>query len=248
MRALLFVGVLMPLWSSYLIKAYTWRLMTGDAGPINWALAKIDLGPLHIAFSTTAMWLAFTYIWLPYMVLPIYAALEIERQGRIPRWSGRVLESRVVRALEKQGISAETLERDGARLERELLRDEIPAAARDALRSLRGAIEGTYPDLVSAATSVDPTLQKPVESSRNAALAGLADIEKRLISHLKKKNEIVTSQLSRARTSLFPNGEPQERVISAISWLGRFGPTFVEEAAAAVQSGAASLEPAQHRS
>ena len=75
-RALLFVGVLMPLWSSYLIKAYTWRLMTGDAGTINWALDKIGLGPLHIAFTTTAMWLAFTYIWLPYMVLPIYAALS----------------------------------------------------------------------------------------------------------------------------------------------------------------------------
>ena len=59
-RALLFVGVLMPLWSSYLIKSYTWRLMTCDAGTFNWALAKIDLGPLHIAFSTTAMLLAFT--------------------------------------------------------------------------------------------------------------------------------------------------------------------------------------------
>jgi putative spermidine/putrescine transport system permease protein len=76
MRALLFVGVLMPLWSSYLIKAYTWRLMTGDAGTINWALEKVGLGPVHIAFSQTAMWLAFSYIWLPYMVLPIYAALE----------------------------------------------------------------------------------------------------------------------------------------------------------------------------
>jgi putative spermidine/putrescine transport system permease protein len=76
MRALLFVGVLMPLWSSYLIKAYTWRLMTGDAGTINWALEKVGLGPVHIAFSQTAMWLAFSYIWLPYMVIPIYAALE----------------------------------------------------------------------------------------------------------------------------------------------------------------------------
>src|SRR5215471_3945332 len=76
MRALLFVGVLMPLWSSYLIKAYTWRLMTGDAGTINWALEKVGFGPVHIAFSQTAMWLAFSYIWLPYMVIPIYAALE----------------------------------------------------------------------------------------------------------------------------------------------------------------------------
>ena len=75
-RALLFVGVLMPLWSSYLIKAYTWRLMTAYDGPINWALGKVGLGPFHIAYSYTAMWLAFSYMWLPYMILPVYAALE----------------------------------------------------------------------------------------------------------------------------------------------------------------------------
>ena len=111
MRALLFVGVLMPLWSSYLIKAYTWRLMTGDAGTINWALAKIDLGPLHIAFSTTAMWLAFTYIWLPYMVLPIYAALEripgslLEASSDLGGRSWRTLRS-VIMPLALPGIAA----------------------------------------------------------------------------------------------------------------------------------------------
>ena len=76
MRALLFVGVLMPLWSSYLIKAYTWRLITLQQGPLNWALGKVGLGPYDIAFSYTAMWLAFSYMWLPYMILPVYAALE----------------------------------------------------------------------------------------------------------------------------------------------------------------------------
>jgi putative spermidine/putrescine transport system permease protein len=76
LRALLFIGVLMPLWSSYLIKAYTWRLITAQNGPLNWALGKVGLGPYDIAFSYTAMWLAFSYMWLPYMILPVYAALE----------------------------------------------------------------------------------------------------------------------------------------------------------------------------
>jgi len=76
MRAVLFVGVLMPLWSSYLIKAYTWRLITAEDGPLNWALGKVGLGPYHIAYTYTAMWLAFSYMWLPYMILPVYAALE----------------------------------------------------------------------------------------------------------------------------------------------------------------------------
>lgn len=75
-RAILFVGVLMPLWSSYLVKAYTWRLITQQDGPINWLLGKVGAGPVHIAFTQTAMWIAFSYLWLPYMVLPVYAALE----------------------------------------------------------------------------------------------------------------------------------------------------------------------------
>jgi putative spermidine/putrescine transport system permease protein len=111
MRALLFVGVLMPLWSSYLIKAYTWRLMTGNEGTINWALGKIGLGPIDIAFTTTAMWLAFSYIWLPYMVLPIYAALEripnslIEASGDLGGRSWRTLRS-VIMPLALPGIVA----------------------------------------------------------------------------------------------------------------------------------------------
>jgi putative spermidine/putrescine transport system permease protein len=50
--------------------------MTADQGPINWAFEKVGLGPYHTAYTLLAMWLAFTYMWLPYMVLPIFAGLE----------------------------------------------------------------------------------------------------------------------------------------------------------------------------
>ena len=118
MRALLFVGVLMPLWSSYLIKAYTWRLITAQNGPMNWAFAKVGLGPYHLAFTNTAMWLAFSYMWLPYMVLPVYAALE-----RVP---GSLLEAsrptgRAVMDHVSQGDLAARAARDRGRLDLHLL-------------------------------------------------------------------------------------------------------------------------------
>jgi putative spermidine/putrescine transport system permease protein len=73
-RALLVVAVLMPLWSSYLVKVYTWRIMLGETGIVNWALDPFGLsGP---GYGNVATWLVFTYLWLPYMVLPIYAGLE----------------------------------------------------------------------------------------------------------------------------------------------------------------------------
>ena len=73
-RNLLVVAVLTPLWASYLVKAYSWRTILGEDGVLNWLLAPFGLsGP---GYSQTGLWLAFTYLWLPFMILPIYAGLE----------------------------------------------------------------------------------------------------------------------------------------------------------------------------
>ena len=73
-KGLLVVAVLMPLWSFYLVKVYAWQTMLGANGIINWALDPLGLsGP---GFGTTAVWIVESYLWLPYMILPIYAGLE----------------------------------------------------------------------------------------------------------------------------------------------------------------------------
>jgi putative spermidine/putrescine transport system permease protein len=74
MRGTLAVAVLMPLWASYLIKAYSWRLILSDGGVLDWILKPLGLtGP---GFGDIAIWLTFTYLWLPFMILPIFAGLE----------------------------------------------------------------------------------------------------------------------------------------------------------------------------
>jgi putative spermidine/putrescine transport system permease protein len=73
-RNLLVVAVLMPLWASYLVKAYAWQVILSGQGVINWFL-----DPFGLTFdgrSNVGLWMVFTYLWLPYMVLPIYAGLE----------------------------------------------------------------------------------------------------------------------------------------------------------------------------
>ena len=73
-RGLLVVAVLMPLWSSYLVKVYAWRTMLAEDGIFNWALQPLGIkGP---GFGNVATWIVFSYLWLPYMILPIYAGLE----------------------------------------------------------------------------------------------------------------------------------------------------------------------------
>jgi putative spermidine/putrescine transport system permease protein len=74
MRGILVVAVVMPLWASYLVKAYAWRTMLAHQGILNWALAPIGLaGP---GLTETGLWLVFTYLWLPFMIIPVYAGLE----------------------------------------------------------------------------------------------------------------------------------------------------------------------------
>jgi putative spermidine/putrescine transport system permease protein len=73
-RALLVIAVVLPLWSSYLVKVYAWRIILAEDGILNWALDPFGLsGP---GFGNVATWLVFSYLWLPYMILPIYAGLE----------------------------------------------------------------------------------------------------------------------------------------------------------------------------
>jgi putative spermidine/putrescine transport system permease protein len=76
LRLALLVATVLPLWVSYLVRVYSWRLILNEEGALNWALNKVGLPDLNIAFTNWAMWLVFSYIWLPFMVLPVYAALE----------------------------------------------------------------------------------------------------------------------------------------------------------------------------
>ncbi len=88
-KALFYLGVMLPLWSSYLVRVYAWKLLLAREGVISWAFDKAYLGwfldavlalPViggsSLSVSYIGMFLVFTYIWLPFMILPIQAALE----------------------------------------------------------------------------------------------------------------------------------------------------------------------------
>ena len=76
LRGLLFVAVVLPLWSSYLVRIYAWQTILSGGGALDWSLGKLGLPAANIAYSNWAMWLVFTYVWLPFMVLPVYGSLE----------------------------------------------------------------------------------------------------------------------------------------------------------------------------
>jgi putative spermidine/putrescine transport system permease protein len=75
-RALMFILIMLPLWSSYLVRVYAWRVILGPGGPFEWTFQQLGIPNVVLYPSDLAIPLVFTYIWLPYMILPIYAGLE----------------------------------------------------------------------------------------------------------------------------------------------------------------------------
>ncbi len=88
-KALFYLGIMLPLWSSYLVKIYAWKLILAKEGILTWLFAKLHLswlldawlslpyvGGNSLSVSFTGTFIVFVYVWLPFMILPIQAALE----------------------------------------------------------------------------------------------------------------------------------------------------------------------------
>jgi bacillithiol synthase len=176
---------------------------------------------------------------------PVYERMRVPRQAVLPRWSGVIVEPRVDRVLQKFGIELTDLLEPSGSLESRLVRSQLPEEATRVLRSLRETLTSGYEALARSATEVDPTLAKPVQGTKNQALAGLKDIEKKLVQHLKRRQEVELGQLAKARSVVLPDGQPQERVLTVASFLARYGPILIEELSESVEAWyAAALEGA----
>ena len=92
-RLVLYLAVVIPLWSSYLVRVYAWKLILAKEGVLSWFVERLHLGGAlaavlelpgiggpSLSLSSIGIFLAFLYVWLPYMILPVHAALE-----RVPR-------------------------------------------------------------------------------------------------------------------------------------------------------------------
>jgi putative spermidine/putrescine transport system permease protein len=75
-QTILFAAVLLPLWASYIARVYSWILILNHSGLLNWSLQAIGLPPANIGYTYIAMWIVFSYIWLPFMIIPTYSAME----------------------------------------------------------------------------------------------------------------------------------------------------------------------------
>jgi bacillithiol biosynthesis cysteine-adding enzyme BshC len=165
----------------------------------------------------------------------VYPVLDLPRQTPLPRWSGVLVDARVDRVLRKYKATLEELLEPGQRLEARVIRDQLPAEAREALEALRNSLTTNYRALEGAAAAIDPTIVKSIRNLAGQAATGVEEAEKKLVNHLKKRQEVETQQIARARELVLPLGRPQERVHTVAPWLARYGPSLLTELEATVE-------------
>jgi bacillithiol synthase len=155
----------------------------------------------------------------------------------VARTSVTLVEARVRRVLDRLGLQPEAVHRPYDELVTEVVRQEIPPAAQAALERIRRVLHEAYGDAMAATEEIDPTLRGPLTAARNWSTVRANEAEKRIVRHLKKRNTILVEQLRRVSASLYPDGAPQERVLSPLPLLARHGPGLVAGIEAALPAG-----------
>jgi bacillithiol biosynthesis cysteine-adding enzyme BshC len=158
-----------------------------------------------------------------------FEAHGVEMPIVFPRWSATVVETKIRKVLDKFSMEIDALHRPFHEIASDFAREEVPDDVRAAIGKLRGALGSGVGELQKAAVKVDPTLKGTVQHMRSQAFSALDDVEKKVLTAVKREGEIALSQLEKAQLHLFPNGKPAERVQSPLYYLARYGGTFLEE-------------------
>jgi len=172
---------------------------------------------------------------------PLFTSLGVAPQAHVPRWSGIIIEARVEKVLNKHGLTPADFNSQPGTLETRIAKAELPPELAESLKALRDDVESRFARITGEVQQLDPTLERTVQSARNAALAGTNEIEKKLVASLKRTQGTLVSQLARARAALMPDGKPQERVLSIVSFLARYSEALLDQIDAEVARWAAGL-------
>lgn len=159
----------------------------------------------------------------------LFEANDIAPPVVVPRFAGLVVEPKIEKLLASLGLTLDDVDRDRDQLVENLARESVPPEMAEALAKLREDVTGDFATLVERAGAIDPTLSGSLAATRNRALLLAARAERRILRAIKRSDRIDIDKLDRVLDSLRPLGEPQDRVLNVLPFLGRFGSHFMRE-------------------
>ena len=179
------------------------------------------------------------YRYLTRQAAALYPAFATTPQTPVPRWGGTLVEPWVQRLLDRLGVTAEAVLADDGTLARSILRRDLPVAVTDQILALRDAIATTEQVLGKEGHALDPVLDRAVAGRGRKLTAVADDLERLFERHLRKRDDIAHAQLRRVLDALRPGGVPQERHLTAATFLARYGRRWLDRIVAATDAWAA---------
>ncbi len=165
----------------------------------------------------------------------LFREMGIEPPVVHPRFSATLVEPPVRRLLDRLGLDASELSRPRHELATRLAREAVPPEVRAGLAELARSLTEGYRRLIDEASRIDPSLRGSLGALRNESLARLAESERKIVRRVRVREEVLVARLDRVRAHLRPEGQPQERVLSPVSFLARFGPELLRRLHASVE-------------
>ncbi|MDE2655089.1 MAG: bacillithiol biosynthesis cysteine-adding enzyme BshC [Gemmatimonadota bacterium] len=143
----------------------------------------------------------------------------------VPRASLLAVETKVARVLDKFGLEVGDLRRGDALLTR-FAREQVPEDAGRAVGRWRDAVHSIAEELEQISAGIDPGLAGAVKKARNAGLSALETLEKKIVRAIRRRSETAGGQIMKASVNLWPGGKPQDRVLTPLQYLMRYGADF----------------------
>lgn len=159
---------------------------------------------------------------------PAFERFSLQLPLLIPRQSFTYLEPGVDKLLAKYGVTVEDIITRGERLKEEWLQDQDRWNLEERFDEIRAGVMGLYAPLLETLSEVEPALGELGTTNQGRVLEQIAYLEKRAADTVAKQHDVSLKQWDRMRDSLWPLDKPQERALSTLHFLNRFGPNWLK--------------------
>ncbi len=158
----------------------------------------------------------------------VYAQFGIPMPLMYPRASATLIDSAATRFLAKYDLPMEELQRQDEAVLNRLLQSQLPPEVEDSLKAAEESARRTMQRVIEAMPALDPTLAGAASTTLGKMEHDLRGLQAKVIHAAKRRDETLRRQFNRAQAQIFPLGHPQERTLSVVFFLNRYGPALVD--------------------
>lgn len=177
------------------------------------------LGPSEVAY------------WAELPALFRWAEVPLPAVYARPSWS--LVESKVDKVLVKIGAEPESFSDGGRSLAERITEEGLPEGVRSAMSGARQRLVEAFSGVENAVEGELPGVRSSVGVARHSAFRALDELERAIHDRVRERQQILLDQIDKAGRNLYPDGQPQERVVSPFYYLARYGPGFLDAASRA---------------